>query len=87
VDYNAVLAYAFGLLLIYVLIRLMFTPMKYVLYVLYHAVVGGLVLFIINVIGSFIGIHLPLNLVSAVCAGYLGVPGVVLLFALQRVFA
>lgn len=86
-DYNAVLAYAFGLLLIYVLIRLLFTPVKYTLFVLYHAVVGGLVLFCINILGAFAGIHLPLNLVSAVCAGYLGMPGVILLFALQRVFA
>ncbi|MDP2859849.1 MAG: pro-sigmaK processing inhibitor BofA family protein [Bacillota bacterium] len=86
-DYNAVLAYAFGLLLIYVLIRLLFTPMRYALFVLYHAVVGGLILFCINIPGAFVGIHLPLNPISAICAGYLGVPGVILLFALQRVFA
>ena len=86
-DRTVILAYAFALLLIYVLIRLLFTPLRYTLYILYHGVGGGLVLFCINVVGSFIGFHLPLNPVSALCAGYLGFPGVVLLFALQYVLA
>lgn len=86
-DYNVILAYAFGLLLVYVLIRLLFTPMRYALYVLYHGVVGGIILFLVNIVGGWFGFHMPVNPVSALCAGYLGAPGVVLLFLLQRVFA
>ena len=86
-DQNIILMYGFGLLLIYVLIRLLFTPLRYTIYILYHAAIGGIVLLLLNVVGGLVGLHLPINPVSAISVGYLGLPGLVLLFVLQRIFA
>lgn len=86
-DYNVILAYGFGLLLVYVLIRLLFTPLRYTFYIIYHGLIGGIALFVVNVVGGLFGLHLPINPVSALSVGYLGVPGLVLLFVLQRIFA
>jgi inhibitor of the pro-sigma K processing machinery len=87
VDTNIVLAYAFGLLLLYVLVRLLFSPLKYALFILCRAAVGGLALLCLNLVGRLFGLHLPINPASMLCAGYLGGPGIVLLLLLQRVFA
>ena len=43
---------------------------------------GGLAIFLINIVGSGFGIMIPLNIISAVMAGTLGLPGVVLLLIL-----
>jgi inhibitor of the pro-sigma K processing machinery len=46
---------------------------------------GGLGLFVFNLVASYFGAHLPINLATAAIAGYLGVPGVALLVIVQRI--
>lgn len=86
-NQNVILAYGFALLLVYVLIRLLFTPLRYAIYIVYHAALGAAALFVINLVGNLVGMHLPINAASAISVGYLGIPGLVLLFVLQRMFA
>ena len=83
-DLSLILAYGFGLLLIYVLARLLFLPMRLLASLVYNALVGGVVLFGLNIVGGFFGLHLALNPLTALLVGLLGVPGVVLLLILQR---
>ncbi|HHV19833.1 MAG TPA: SigmaK-factor processing regulatory BofA, partial [Thermoanaerobacterales bacterium] len=56
VDYAAVLAYAFGLLLLYVVGRVLIMPLKIVVKLIYNALIGGVVLLILNFIGGYIGL-------------------------------
>ncbi len=83
-DLSLILAYGFGLLLIYVLARLLFLPMRLLASLVYNALVGGVVLFGLNIVGGFFGLHLALNPLTALLVGLLGVPGVVLLLILQH---
>ncbi len=89
-DTNLILAYAFGLILIYVLARLLFLPVKILATLLYNAVIGGIILFGINwilsaaaVIGVPIALRLPVNPLTALIAGLLGLPGLILVVLLQ----
>lgn len=52
-----------------------------------NAVLGLAALFAVNWASSYTGIRLGFNLFNAAVAGVLGVPGVVLLFLVQWVFA
>ena len=72
-------AYAAGLFLIYVLGKLLIVPLKWVGRLLINSIIGGIVIFFINLIGGYWGIFLPLNVLTAVITGLLGVPGVVCL--------
>jgi len=46
---------------------------------------GVALLAFVNFLGRFVlGIYLPINPVTALVAGFLGIPGVVLLIALQH---
>lgn len=83
-DWQVIAAYAFGVLLLYLIARLLVLPVRIILRLLYNALVGALLLALVNMIGSYLfGIYLPINPVTALVAGFLGIPGVVLLLALQ----
>ncbi|MCF6097588.1 pro-sigmaK processing inhibitor BofA family protein [Thermovorax subterraneus] len=85
IDLWAILAYAFGLLMLYAIGRMLLGPIRLVLKLVYNAVVGGLVLVLLNFIGSYVGLHIALNPINALIVGFLGIPGVLLLIALKNI--
>lgn len=84
-DINIIIAFALGLLLIYLVGRVMLFPLRFVFKLIINAIIGGLVLWVINYFGSYFGIHIPLNPITALTVGFLGIPGVVLLFVIQQI--
>ncbi|WP_053217674.1 pro-sigmaK processing inhibitor BofA family protein [Virgibacillus senegalensis] len=46
-------------------------------------VIGVLFLFFFNVFGASIGLHLPINLYTALITGFLGIPGLASLAAIH----
>jgi len=84
-DYAAILAYAFGLLLLYVVGRALIMPLKIVVKLVYNALIGGVVLLLLNIVGAYFGLHIALNPITALVVGFLGVPGVIMLLVLQYI--
>lgn len=88
-DWNLVAAYGLGLLLVYVLARLLFLPAKWLVRILYQAALGAIALVLINAAGTALawlgvpGLHLPVNPVTAAAVGLLGIPGLALVAALR----
>lgn len=85
VDINLVIAFGLGLLLLYLLGRVMMVPLKLIFKLLINAVAGGILLLVINYFGSFLNMHIPFNPITALVAGFLGIPGVIMLFVLQQI--
>lgn len=79
-EVGILLAYAFGIFAIYILGYLFLIPIKIIMRLIVNSVLGGILIVLINFIGAYWGFHLPLNLLSSVIVGILGIPGVVLLF-------
>lgn len=73
------LAYAAGILLIYLSGKFLFVPLKWILKLIANNILGGILLLIIDGIGENFGLFVPINPVTSVIAGVLGVPGVVIL--------
>lgn len=46
--------------------------------------IGALFLFFLNVAGSKYGIHVPINFATSAVSGFLGIPGLVALVAIQH---
>lgn len=65
------------------LIKLLSTPLRWIFKLLLNAVMGFVMLFVVNFFGGFLGIELGMNLINALVAGFLGVPGIILLIALK----
>ena len=58
------------------LIRLLLMPMKLVFKLALHSGCGFLCLWLLNAVGPFTGIFFPINAVTVLIAGILGLPGI-----------
>ncbi|WP_053954903.1 pro-sigmaK processing inhibitor BofA family protein [Inediibacterium massiliense] len=83
IELNILLAYAFGLILLYILGYILLIPIKLIMKFIYNGIVGGIMLVVLNFIGSFLNLHIGINPLTALVAGFLGVPGVILMVVLQ----
>ena len=86
-ELNQIIAIFFGLLVIYVLARLLYKPAKLLLVLLGNSVVGGGLLVLFNAVGSYFGIGIGINVITALLVALLGVPGIFLLMILQHLSA
>ena len=68
-----------GLGLLYLVIKLLKWPIK----ILINGIVGIVLLYITNFIGTFIGFVIPINAITALIAGFLGMPGIIFLIIFQ----
>ncbi|MDQ0176337.1 pro-sigmaK processing inhibitor BofA family protein [Bacillus chungangensis] len=59
-------------------------PLRIVGQSMMKLLIGALLLFFLNLAGSKIGIHVPINFATSVVSGFLGIPGVLALVAIQR---
>ena len=69
----------FRLILLFLLGKTLLIPLKIVLKMIVNSMLGGILLVVLNAVGSTVGLMIPLNLVNAVTVGILGVPGVIML--------
>ena len=68
-----------GLALLFLIIKLLKWPLK----ILINGILGIILLYITNIVGSYIGFVLPVNAISALIAGFLGIPGIIFLVLFQ----
>lgn len=72
-------------LLALVLVRLLLLPLKSILKLFIHSGCGFLCLWLLNTASSFTGIAFPMNAVTVLTAGILGLPGIGVLAALAAI--
>lgn len=77
------LAYAAGLLIIFLLAKFFAFSGKVILKIIINSICGGIILIVINLIGANFGIHLPINVVTGFGIGTLGIPGIILLYLIS----
>ncbi|GAA0336990.1 sigma-K factor-processing regulator BofA [Bacillus carboniphilus] len=58
-------------------------PLKYIGSGFVKILIGALFLFFLNTIGGQFGVHVPINLVTSALSGFLGIPGVLALAAID----
>lgn len=80
-----ILAFLFGLVLLYIVGMLLVIPLKVIFKLIINGIIGGVILFLFNLIGGLFGLSIAINPLNAIIVGILGVPGVILLLILQVV--
>ena len=78
-----ILMAAAGIFILWLIIKLFLTPIKWILKLLINTAIGFAGLWVLNYFGAFFGIPLGLNWINALIIGVLGFPGLVLLLALK----
>ena len=82
IPWDVVLAYALGLVLLYVVGWLLLVPLRIILKFIYNAIIGGIILWLLNLVGGLFGIKVAINPVTALIVGFLGIPGLILILLL-----
>ena len=72
-----------AVLAVYLLIKLIITPIRWAKKILINSLVGFVILFLLNFAGSLFGLSLGINWFNALVVGFFGAPGVVLLLLLK----
>ncbi len=84
-DLSVILPFLGAVLVVFIVLKLLSVPFKLIIKLVLNGLIGGLIIFVINWIGSGFGFSLPLEWWSAILVGLLGVPGVIIL-AIIRLF-
>lgn len=87
IDFTVILFFALGLVLLYFTGWLLLAPLKFILKLIVSGILGGILLFVINLVGGIFSVTIAINPLSAIIAGYFGVPGIVLLLVLKLILA
>ena len=67
---------------IFIIGRIFIVPIKKILKLIINSIFGGIVIYVINLIGANFGFHIGLNIYTSLVVGILGLPGAVLLIAI-----
>lgn len=59
--------------------KIFIVPIKIILKLIVNSILGVVLLYVINIIGAMWGLHIGINLITALIVGILGIPGAILL--------
>ena len=80
---NLVMAILFLLVIIFIIAKLIMTPLKLVWKLVFNSIIGLVLLMLANYVGAYFDFSLPLNVLTVLIAGFLGIPGILLLICFQ----
>lgn len=64
---------------LYILVKLFAWPLKLLFKLIVNAVLGVILLILVNFVGQYFNFYIGINAITALIAGFLGVPGVIFL--------
>jgi inhibitor of the pro-sigma K processing machinery len=80
VEYiNIIIAALFLLVILYIIAQVALKPIKLLWKLLINSAIGMILLLLTNYIGAFFDFSIPINILTILIAGFLGIPGVILL--------
>ena len=81
-DIEMIIYALVGLALLCLIIKLLKWPIK----ILVNGIVGIIILYVANYIGEYFDFYITINPITALIAGFLGIPGVIFLVIFQLFF-
>ena len=82
-DLNSIIPYIACIFFLFIFGRIFILPIKTILRLVINSIFGGVMIFIINLIGSIWGFHIGLNLITSIFVGILGIPGVIVIIIIK----
>jgi len=80
---NVGLAALILLVVIVLLVQMIMKPVKLVWKLLFNSALGLVLLMLVNYGAAFLNFALPINIITVLVAGFLGIPGILLLICFQ----
>ena len=73
-DGNSIIVYLGCIIFLFLIGRFFIVPLKTIAKIVGNSILGGILIFVVNLIGNMFNFHIGLNIVTAIVTGILGVP-------------
>ena len=73
-EINTLIVYLGCILILFIIGKIFIIPLKYIFKIILNSIIGGILIFIINLIGGMFNFHIGLNILTALLIGFLGIP-------------
>lgn len=71
------------IIILFIVGRIFILPLKKILKLVINSILGGALIYIINLVGAAFGFHIGLNIGTSIFVGILGLPGASFLVILK----
>jgi len=73
-EVNSIIVYLACIIFLFIIGRFFIIPLKSIAKIIGNSILGGILIFSLNAIGSLFNFHIGLNIGTAIITGILGVP-------------
>lgn len=80
-----IIYFIIAIVIIIVIAKVFAWPLKVLINLVVNGIIGAVLLYIINLVGTNFGLVIPINGITALIAGILGIPGVLFLIILNYI--
>lgn len=80
---NVIMAALFLLVILYIVAQVFLKPIKLLWKLILNSAIGLVLLLVVNYGGAYFDFSLPINPITVLVAGFLGLPGIILLICFQ----
>lgn len=70
---------ALGVLILFIVVKVLSLPFK----LIWNGIFGAVMLWIVNLIGGFVGFSMKITIIKALIAGMFGIPGAIAVVAFE----
>lgn len=84
-DFNNILVYVAAIILIIIIGKIFIVPLKTILKLIINSLLGGVLIFLINLIGGYFNFHIGLNIITSIFVGLLGIPGAIVIVIIKLI--
>lgn len=73
-DVNTIIVYLSCIIFLFLIGKFFILPLKSIAKIIGNSILGGILIFVINLIGASFGFHIGLNIGTTIFTGILGIP-------------
>ena len=73
-DTNSIIIYLACIFFLFLFGKIFVVPLKILLKIIINSILGGILIFFINLIGGIFNLHIGLNIITSIIVGVLGLP-------------
>ena len=77
------ITFIIAIAVLFIVLKILALPMKLIIKLVVNGLIGGVVIWLINLVGASFGFTIALNWITALVVGIFGIPGVIILAIIQ----
>ena len=85
-DINSVIVYIACIIFLFLIGKFFILPIKIIMKIIGNSILGGVLIFVVNLIGGMFNFHIGLNIGTAIVTGILGIPRCSVTYTFKNIY-